>query len=240
MRQKVVRQRQCRSAHSAHKAELHSTKAASKRRENAPVSKDVDVYIRDEEEIFSSGESEIVASSDVSCSESDISSAEGSAQSSGGSSTSYASRAVVFFDWDDTLLPSSWLSNNALTVDRACEVPHEVWPELVDMAQRAQATLLTAMEHSTVVIVTNAEHGWIELSCTKFMPSLKPLLSKIRQLSARTAYEAESTTPFDWKKLAFRHVLHDHCQQLDANESLNAISFGDSLHERVAILSLAK
>eukprot|EP00918_Siedleckia_nematoides_P007670 GHVU01016648.1.p3 GENE.GHVU01016648.1~~GHVU01016648.1.p3 ORF type:complete len:128 (-),score=23.01 GHVU01016648.1:218-601(-) len=72
------------------------------------------------------------------------------------------------------------------------------------------------------------------------MPSLKPLLSKIRQLSARTAYEAESTTPFDWKKLAFRHVLHDHCQQLDANESLNAISFGDSLHERVAILSLAK
>jgi hypothetical protein len=33
-----------------------------------------------------------------------------------------------------------------------------------------------------VVLVTNAERGWIELSCQKFMPTLFPSLENVKAL----------------------------------------------------------
>lgn len=48
-----------------------------------------------------------------------------------------------------------------------------------ELAQQAAETLQMAKRFGKVVLVTNAECGWIELSCRKFMPSLYPHLEDI-------------------------------------------------------------
>ena len=39
------------------------------------------------------------------------------------------------------------------------------------------------------VIVTNAERGWVELSCRKYFPWLLPTIDGLKILSARSSYE---------------------------------------------------
>jgi hypothetical protein len=89
------------------------------------------------------------------------------------------------------------------------------------------------------VLVTNAERGWIELSCAKFVPTLAPLLEDVKLISARTSYEsAEVSSPLDWKVNAFedeiRRFYADAAE--DASCRKNVLSLGDSLHEREALL----
>ncbi len=56
------------------------------------------------------------------------------------------------------------------------------------------------MKHGNVLIITNAETGWVELSCKKFMPRVQPYLQNLRVLSARSAFEAlYPDSPSDWK-----------------------------------------
>jgi len=60
--------------------------------------------------------------------------------------------------------------------------------------------LARGMAHGNVIIITNAETGWVELSCKKFMPRVLPFLEKLRVLSARSAFEAlYPESPSDWK-----------------------------------------
>lgn len=37
-----------------------------------------------------------------------------------------------------------------------------------------------AKQLGTVVLITNAERGWIELSCQKFLPTLFPALESVK------------------------------------------------------------
>ena len=63
--------------------------------------------------------------------------------------------------------------------------------ELEELALHAAETLQMAKRFGKVVLVTNAECGWIELSCRKWMPSLYPHLEDVRLFSARSTYEAQ-------------------------------------------------
>eukprot|EP00438_Fugacium_kawagutii_P009003 Skav217159 [mRNA] locus=scaffold566:85766:87088:+ [translate_table: standard] len=69
---------------------------------------------------------------------------------------------------------------------------------LQELEVKVEQTLLTAMAHGRVVIVTNAADGWIETSCAAFMPGLRPLLDEIDLLSARASYAAQR-----------KHTWHD-------------------------------
>ena len=63
-------------------------------------------------------------------------------------------------------------------------------------------TLDVASTYGTVVLVTNAETGWIELSGRKFMPSLSDYLDTkcFKTVSARSTYEPLGVvSPFEWK-----------------------------------------
>jgi len=150
---------------------------------------------------------------------------------------------VFIFDWDDTVLPSSWIQSQGLRLDRASVVTAEQRELLGEAARAAAVTVKYAKQHGTVVFVTNAERGWIELSCQKFLPTLLPLLEDIRFVSARTTYEGPScVSPLDWKLQAFdveieRHftpaVLADPCKRK------NVLSLGDSVHEREALMTAA-
>lgn len=144
---------------------------------------------------------------------------------------------ILIFDWDDTVLPSSWVHEQGLRLDGDSTVSDAQQEELSKLAALAGETLRLAKQLGTVVLVTNAERGWIELSCQKFLPALYPSLETVKLLSARSEYETPTVSnPFDWKLKAFTSEI-DRVFHADANRRKNILSLGDSHHEREALIS---
>lgn len=146
---------------------------------------------------------------------------------------------VLFFDWDDTVLPSTWVQQQGLRLDGAGNLTWLQREQLRKTADAASETLRLAKQLGTVILVTNAERGWIELSCQKFLPTLFPSLESVRMLSARTAYETAQSTPLEWKLRAFDREIHRvfGAEVLAApSRRKNVLSFGDSVHEREAVV----
>lgn len=150
-------------------------------------------------------------------------------------------QTCLILDWDDTLLPTTWLTALGLGLSEEMFVTEEQRSELSLMAGLAEQTLRAAQTFGTVVIVTNAEEGWVELSCEKFMPSLCPLLQTVKILSARSTYEPQGVVrPSEWKYWAFKNEIHGFYDLLDCEKRKNIISIGDSLHERKAVIQAAE
>jgi len=155
------------------------------------------------------------------------------------STTFTAEDTVVIFDWDDTILPSSWILNQKLRLDQNSELTSHQKQQLAEVASITIELLCLAKAHGHVVIITTAKRGWIELTCRKFLPTLFPVLESIRVVSARSNYEtAEMTSPFDWKLQAFENVIRRIYgpSASEAGRSKNVISFGDSSLEREALM----
>lgn len=148
---------------------------------------------------------------------------------------------ILIFDWDDTVLPSTWISEQGLTL---CEdsVPTATHMALLDkVAERAAQTLAVAKRYGKVVLVTNAERGWIELSCQKFLPSLYQSLADVKIFSARSTYEHKGVaSPFEWKYLAFESEIRGFYESFTSDRRKNVISFGDSAHEREALIRVTE
>lgn len=143
---------------------------------------------------------------------------------------------VIIFDWDDTLLSSSWLAANGLRLDEPAVVPADALASLDALAASVCALLSAGMAAGTVLVITNAETGWVELSARKFMPRVLPLLARLRVLSARSAFEgAYPDAPSEWKVHAFHQELSAAYAGAGAGRKRNVVSFGDSVHERAAI-----
>lgn len=105
---------------------------------------------------------------------------------------------------------------------------------LLDQIAAHSAELLKSAEkYGKVVIVTNAETGWIELSCKRWLPSLEQVVSKIDTFSARSTWEPSGLkSPFQWKAKEFEAVID---RFYLARSWKNVISIGDSPHERQAL-----
>lgn len=144
---------------------------------------------------------------------------------------------TIIFDWDDTLLPSSWLSAKGLRLDFPAQLPTDVVAELESHQQVVCAVLAKACQSGTVLIITNAETGWVELSAQRFMPSVVPFLSNIRVFSARSTFEPlYPDSPLDWKVAAFKELVEEtRPSECDVGMQRSVISFGDSVHERDAV-----
>lgn len=145
-----------------------------------------------------------------------------------------AAQTCIVFDYDDTILASSWLAQNGLRLDGNEPVPAEAQKQLSQLAASAAKLLQHAQAYGEVVIITNAETGWVELSAKKFMPSLLPILAKTRVISARSTYESQYSSPLEWKIAAFSNELaYTFGKATDTPK--NIISVGDSVHERAAL-----
>jgi len=150
---------------------------------------------------------------------------------------SHKNTTTIIFDWDDTLLPSSWLSVKGLRLDTPAVLPQDVIDELETHQASVCAVLSKAAQCGTVIIITNAETGWVELSAQRFMPMVVPLLENIRVFSARSTYEPMyPDSPLDWKIAAFKTMVGQHRPiSVDPDVLCSVISFGDSVHERDAV-----
>lgn len=149
---------------------------------------------------------------------------------------------MLIFDWDNTILPTTWLEERGLRLDgRGPSPTEEQRAQLRAMAEHARNTLRIAKTHGKVVLVTNAERGWVELSCEKFLPELYPSLQGVKILSARSTYERLGVAqPSEWKYLAFESEIDGFYERRSGDRQKNIISIGDSPHERWALIRVAE
>lgn len=143
--------------------------------------------------------------------------------------------SVIIFDWDDTLMASSWVDQaKLLQTDSFSALPGHLQVLFTKLEEAAAKCLCEASARGAVVIITNAEAGWVEYAARRFMPRLVPVLEGTRVVSARSTYEKfYPNAPLCWKAAAFAH---------EANQIFGAhsgpreiISFGDSNEERTAV-----
>lgn len=148
---------------------------------------------------------------------------------------------IIIFDWDDTILPSTWMQREGLTLDASSRPNEQQAEQLRTLARLSARTLRSAKRLGSVILVTNAERGWIELSCHKFMPSLLPLLESMKIISARSAYEKMGvTSPVEWKCRAFQSECSSFYRCTTADRKRNVLSLGDSINERSALILVTK
>lgn len=148
-------------------------------------------------------------------------------------------KTVIIFDWDDTLLASSFLSNKGYRIDNDLELTEEIEKGLKELEASVITVVSCALTYGEVYVITNAEKGWVEMSAKKFIPGAISVLEQVHVLSARSTYEEMfPESPLKWKFCAFQdrlaHILGDH------KIERNIISLGDSNVEREAVMAVTR
>ena len=133
---------------------------------------------------------------------------------------------LFFFDWDDTLLCTSYLQPTGALIDM--EINKRDKDIISDLDSLVSKLLLKAMNIGIVFIVTNGAPGWVELSSTKFYPKTAKILQKIKLVSARGLCERKYPGDMrQWKRVAFKFAL-DTLHNINKNIVTNIICLGDS------------
>ena len=137
---------------------------------------------------------------------------------------------IIIFDWDDTLLPTSFLTKGGnFYEEMELSLPEQ--KKMEELEDLVLELLNETIEKGTVYIITNAGKGWVEYSAKKFYPRIIPLLDKIKVVSARGEYEnMYPGNSRQWKIEAFLMIPNT----LDTNIVTNIICLGDSLFEMEA------
>ena len=132
---------------------------------------------------------------------------------------------IFFFDWDDTLLCTSYLvPTGALNDINISKKDKDIINNLDNLVFQLLSKIV---EKGHVFIITNGAAGWVELSSKKFYPRTAEILSQVKIISARGLYEKR--LPGDmrqWKINAFQVAI----DSLNLKKTLptNIICFGDS------------
>mmetsp|Transcript_32983 Transcript_32983/g.94734 ORF Transcript_32983/g.94734 Transcript_32983/m.94734 type:complete len:308 (-) Transcript_32983:242-1165(-) len=142
---------------------------------------------------------------------------------------------VTVFDWDDTLLCTSWLYQSWVRRARSWFGRRRWRPDeatvqdLDDIQEQAMALLDQALRWGPTFIVTNAAAVWVHESAKMWAPFLSPMLEKVTVISARDGYEGEHPVG-RWKAEAFLELQ----RKLPEMLVTNLIVIGDSEHEMTA------
>jgi len=153
-----------------------------------------------------------------------------------------AHHVLHLVDWDDTILPTTWLSRQGLLNGRAV-ASEEQQAKLTSLAEAAASTLEAAASIGRVVIVTNAAEGWVQQSCLRFLPTLVPVLQELTIVSARSIFERQGIRcPTERKRGAFDREVEGMADAFldDLGASLSLVAIGDSSHEHEAVLKAAE
>jgi len=143
-------------------------------------------------------------------------------------------QTVIIFDWDDTLLCTSYLNFRGDADLQPAVVRH-----LEDIQRAGKKLLELAMRLGRTFIITNAMNGWVQYSAAKWIPEVLDVLQnqKVRVISARTNHEPQYPGEVgQWKIQAFLEVQKD----LNSQIITNLISLGDSNFEMDAVHVMGK
>jgi len=156
---------------------------------------------------------------------------------------------LVIYDWDDTILPTSWLRSLGYLSNNIADMvgtPPPVLPVQVSNMMRmiedaAVANLMAASKLGRVVIVTNSSVLWVPFTAKRFFPRLSKIVeSGFEVYSARPA-QAENAGPnyvylpsmaVTWKTDKFKELV-------GSTQFPTCVSIGDGFAERCAVLAIA-
>lgn len=138
------------------------------------------------------------------------------------------SKLKIFFDWDDTLFPTSWvkLQGDALYFN----MDYYDKKLMRDLTEIVIKILKLASTLGEVIIVTNAEEKWVIESTAIYMRDAFNIISDITIISARQKYEKSLPNDFlNWKALTF-------IEEIDNSMSVEkVVSIGDASYEKDGI-----
>nr|CCA14309.1 conserved hypothetical protein [Albugo laibachii Nc14] len=166
-----------------------------------------------------------------------------SEQISNAMSTKSSCSAIIFFDWDDTLMASSRLAQMGLCpkyINEQPDIPTNVQNQLRKLEKIVVSVLEKALLYGRVVIVTAAESGWVELSASLYLPRvLSYLNTSVKVISARSTYESlYPGCPNRWKIEAFDREVYSIWPMMEHSTPTHVISVGDGPTEREALLNI--
>jgi hypothetical protein len=165
-------------------------------------------------------------------------------------SNSKATDCLTIYDWDDTILPTSWLrslgylSNNIS--DMIGTPPPNLPGHVASMMRLIEDATVDnfrqAMSLGRVIIITNSSCLWVPFTAKRFFPKLSQIIEAggFEVYSARPA-QAENAGPnyvylpsmaVTWKTDKFREMLGGTPYQ-------TCVSIGDGFAERCAVLAVA-
>jgi hypothetical protein len=165
-------------------------------------------------------------------------------------SNSKATECLIIYDWDDTILPTSWLrslgylSNNIS--DMIGTPPPNLPGHVASMMRLIEDATVEnfrqAMSLGRVIIITNSSCLWVPFTAKRFFPKLSQIIETggFEVYSARPA-QAENAGPnyvylpsmaVTWKTDKFREMLGSTSYQ-------TCVSIGDGFAERCAVLAVA-
>ena len=143
---------------------------------------------------------------------------------------------LIFFDWDDTLMCTSYLTPTGI-FSEDISVPDKDKDKVKNLDLLVHSMLSKSIEKGTVYIITNAAPGWVEYSAKRFYPLAAQCLKQVNVISARGMFE--KVYPGDtriWKAKTFHEVLN----QVNKDLITNLICIGDSIIEIDAAHAIAK
>jgi len=158
-------------------------------------------------------------------------------------------RTCLVFDWDDTLYPQSWISEQpALRLSPGQAATGGVgahWEQLAGHARVVAQILRTARSLGTVAVVTLSREAWVEDTARAF---LKEALDEVLQLQVVYAMQLKTgpVAPADdaytaKKRLAMVQVMQTIAEHSRENlAELSLVSIGDSFTEKRAAEDLAQ
>lgn len=143
---------------------------------------------------------------------------------------------IFFFDWDDTLLCTSFLIP-ILNSQNNSEKIKIIRKNLKNLDENVSKLLLISLDKGLVFLVTTAAPGWVEFSSTTFLPMTAKVLRKIKIFSAKGLYSKNYPgDPRQWKIKAFKYITE--LYNINTKLVSNLICFGDSLIDLEAIENL--
>eukprot|EP00914_Ancora_sagittata_P027610 GHVO01053988.1.p1 GENE.GHVO01053988.1~~GHVO01053988.1.p1 ORF type:complete len:245 (+),score=38.03 GHVO01053988.1:316-1050(+) len=147
-------------------------------------------------------------------------------------------QTVIIFDWDDTLLCTSYLNGRLDLLKSKQSIIHT---QLSQLANAGIEILKTAQRLGRVFIITNAMEGWCQFSAQKYLPKLHEYMEftteRIPVISARYRFEESFPGAVEqWKIHAFLEVQ----RSLNNQIITNLISLGDSSLEMDAVHVMGK
>lgn len=154
----------------------------------------------------------------------------------------HPNQTIIIFDWDDTLCPSTTcMRTHGLSV-LGSPPEGEVRAALEELTKEVRLLVSAARELADqVVVVTNAEEGWVDLSCKAWLPGLQETIAVCEVASARSTYEPQGvTSPAGWKARTFEDVIEKFYSRYQNQSWKNVISIGDAPHEREALSRVSK
>jgi hypothetical protein len=94
---------------------------------------------------------------------------------------------LYLFDWDDTLFPRTFLYNGDYFPNKnKIDVPDNVYHKIKKLENIILLLFTKILSFGEIVIITNSDQEWINITCKKFMPSLYVFIkNKILYISAK-------------------------------------------------------